>query len=387
LPHVLRHYSVFDRHDHYFDVYRTRETCRRFVAESVRPVHHALAALGQRLKDRFCVNVAMTGQTLDLFEQSCPDAIESLAQLHSAGTVDFCAATYSHSLAFLYQQEEYSQQIEWHCRRVTELFGRRPAVLCNSELIHADSLARTASDLGLTGLVCDGAPFRRIGQSCAFLYSGGGQIRLFPRDNELSREIADGFNRPEGAATSITAPSFAQTLRTRALTGDVVTLVLDYGVFGIRNRRQSGVFEFLRHMPEQAAAHGDLDFISCEQAVERYPPKGEHRSTQFTSLEEMSGDLSPWLGSPLQSHVVHQLYALAPAIRSAADPALLDDWRRLQSCEYLLEIGDSGLHGGASSMPANIGSPYDAFINFMNICDSLGRRVSTGQQIEKRQTC
>lgn len=387
LPHVLRHYSVFDQHDHYFDIYRTRETCRRYVTDSVRPVHHALASLGQALHDRFCVNVAITGQTLDLFEQSCPDAIESLAQLHSAGTVDFCAASYCNSLAFLYDQQEFQEQVERHCDRVAELFGCRPAVLCNAGLIHADSLARSTVELGLRGLICDGAALTSSGKSGSRLYSGSRDARLFPRHNELSRLVSEGFSRPDDSARSMTAPAFAVELGRRAMEGDVVTLVWDYGVFGIANRRQSGVFEFLRHMPEQAAADGGVDFISCRKAIERYPASAEHRPAEYTSLEEMSGDLSPWLGSPLQSHAVQQLFALAPAVRRTKDLALMADWRRLQSCEYLLEIGDYGVPVVGSTMPATIGSPYDAFINFMNICDSLSRRVGKSGQVEVGQAC
>ena len=67
LSYVIRNYSVFDRNDQYFDIYRTGEQCRRYAVQSVLPTHRILLSLLRKYKGRFRFNCAISGTALDLF--------------------------------------------------------------------------------------------------------------------------------------------------------------------------------------------------------------------------------------------------------------------------------------------------------------------------------
>jgi alpha-amylase len=124
-------------------------------------------------------------------------------------------------------------------------------------------------------------------------------------------------------------------------------------------------------------AHPTLGFATAGEALARHAPVGAYAADRLVCAAEHTDQLSTWLGNPMQSHAIHQLYALEPAARSAGDPSVLTAWRRLQAMEYLeaMAMHPSAMSAGGHDLSGMaVDSPYDAYINYMNICDSLGRR-------------
>jgi alpha-amylase/alpha-mannosidase (GH57 family) len=154
---------------------------------------------------------------------------------------------------------------------------------------------------------------------------------------------------------------------------EVVTLGWEYSTFGLTIPADTGILDFLTHMPDRVLTHDHLEFATVSEALARRKPAGEYRPNHFVSLAEHDGKLAPWLGNPMQSHAAHEFYALEPDIRAQGDPGLLDDWRRLQAADYLRAMTVS--EGSPGLRRTNLSdSPYDAYINFMNLCDSLAQR-------------
>jgi alpha-amylase len=71
--------------------------------------------------------------------------------------VEFLAETSHHSLSFLYSREEFAEQVALHGARIDALFGQRPQVFRNTELIYNNELARVAGELGYRAVLCEGA--------------------------------------------------------------------------------------------------------------------------------------------------------------------------------------------------------------------------------------
>jgi len=372
-PQVLRHYSVFDRGEHYFDAFRTREACRRLANRCVLPTNRILLGLARRYAGRFRFSFSISGIALDLFERFAPEVLISFQALTETGCVEPLATTYDNSLAVLYSRGAFCEQVRLQRQRAARLFGGEPSVFRNSALLYGDELAEVVAALGCTGVLCDGSPEALAGDSGNRVYTSvGSALPLLLRSGELTRDVAERFADRTWDRWPLTAPHFAERLSALGPDTEVVTLDWDYATFGLALPDDSGIFDFLRYLPEKALACG-LEFATASEALSAYAPAGEYRTGRIVSTTERQGNLAAWLGNPMQSHAAHRLYVLEPDVRAGGDAALQADWMRLQACEYLEAMTTTGGVPPATWTLA-AASPYDAYINYMNVCDNLAER-------------
>jgi alpha-amylase len=375
LPQVLRHYSVFDSGEHYFDAFRSREACRRLANRCVLPANRVLLGLVRRCEGRFRFSFSVSGIAIDLFERFAPEVLVSFQALTDTGCVEPLATTYDNSLAILYSNEAFSEQARMHRERAARLFGREPEVFFNNELLYGEELAAVAAELGHTAVLCDGLYDVLAGRSCNQVYrSRDGAVALLLRNEQLSRDVSERFVDRSWEEWPLTAPLYAERLARSAGADEVVTLVWDYATFGLGIAADAGIHDFLRYLPEKALAHGDLAFVTASEAVARHASNDIYSPGRVVSSTERHGNLSAWLGNPMQSHAAHRLFALEPEVRTAGDDAVHGDWLRLQACEYLEAMTTAGGVTGLATWSVEAASPYDAYINYMNVCDSLAER-------------
>jgi alpha-amylase len=387
LPFVLRRFSIFDTDIHYFDNYRTRDVCRRYAVQSILPVNRILHSQLRRFEGRFRLSLAVSGTALDVLAQCTPDVLDSFRELAETGHVEFLAVPHDYGLAFALAPEEFAAQVTLHCDRIAALFDCRPRVLRNTALIYAHELAEPLPRLGLAGALCEGVDEVLAGRSCDHVYAAGDlPLRLLPRNTALSRLLPERFADRSWSEWPLTAPKFADLLTGAGGEREVVTLGWDYRLFGLGLGADTGILDFLRFWPEKVLENPGrgLDFVTASQAIERFEPCGEFCPSDYLSAAEYGGDLSAWLGNPLQSDALHRLYGFEEEIRAlgGSDNDLLVSWRRLQAADYVQEMG-TGPIGAATRGVAAAGfdSPYDVYINFMNICDSIAARVRSGDRL------
>ncbi|MCB9851129.1 MAG: alpha-amylase, partial [Phycisphaerales bacterium] len=373
-PHVLRRYSVFDQGEHYFDTFRTREACRRFAERSVLPTNRLLLALMRRHEGAFRISLNVSGTALDLFAKHVPAVIETLHAMADTGCVEFVATPYDKSLAVLYSRGAFVEQVELHRARIRSEFQVTPSVFCNTHMIYGNVLADAIAPLAFDGVVCDGDFDTLAGRSCNRVYLGGrAGVPLLLRNEQLSRDVSERFADRGWDQWPLTAPKFAERLARFDGDAEVVTLVWDYATFGVRIPADAGILDFLRHLPDRVLAYEHLRFATASEAIAAHAPVDTYHPAHFVSRAEHDSKLAAWLGNPMQSHAAHEFYAMEPAIRSAGNPGLLEDWRRLQAVDYLraMTTADTGL---ASPPAGSAESPYDSYINFMNVCDNITQR-------------
>jgi alpha-amylase len=79
----------------------------------------------------------------------------------------------------------------------------------------------------------------------------------------------------------------------------------------------------------------------------------------------------------MQSNAIHELYRLEKRIKRANDERLLTDWRRLQASDHFYYMCTKYFADGDVHKYFNpYDSPYDSYINFMNVLDHLERRCA-----------
>jgi alpha-amylase len=123
-------------------------------------------------------------------------------------------------------------------------------------------------------------------------------------------------------------------------------------------------------------AIGDNDFLTVSQAIDRYPVSGELDVPHMISWADTERDISAWLGNSMQANALYEVYALADEVRASGNEALLEDWRKLQTSDHFYYMSTKYFADGDVHKYFNpYQSPYDSYINYMNILDSVRARL------------
>ncbi len=377
-PFRLRRYSVFDSDPNYFDDYKNAEILRKVAAKCYLPANRVLLELLRQHDERFSCTFSITGVALEQFERWAPEVIDSFRELVDTGRVELLAETYYHSLAFLYSREEFRDQVNAHAAKTSELFGYRPTVFRNTELIYNNDLAHFVQDMGYRGILAEGADHILGYRSPDFVYRpiGADRIGLLLKNYRLSDDIAFRFSNRDWKEWPLRAEKFARWVDQVNGNGFVVNLFMDYETFGEHQWADTGIFDFMYHLPKQVMKHPDNNFMTLSQALATYPPVAELDIPHMISWADMERDLSAWLGNAMQSNALHELYRLEGPVKGAADPRLLHDWGRLQTSDHFYYMCTKWFADGDVHKYFNpYESPYDSYINFMNVLDNIRQRI------------
>ncbi|MCD6365399.1 MAG: glycoside hydrolase family 57 protein [Planctomycetes bacterium] len=378
-PFRLRRYGIFDSDTNYFDDLHNKEICRKVSDKCYLPANAVMRRLIDMHEGRFRISYSVTGVIIEQFRQWCPEVIESFQDLASTGCVEFIAETYSHSLAFLYDRDEFVAQTEKHCDLMEELFGQRPRVFRNTELTYNNDVARVVEDMGFDAILAEGADHVLGYRSPNFVYNppNCANLRMLMKNFRLSDDIAFRFSNQDWKEWPLTAETFAGWIDQINGNGYICNLFMDYETFGEHQWADTGIFEFLLHLPEKVMAGGKNDFLTVSEAVDRYPPVGEVDVPHMISWADTERDISAWLGNSMQANALHDLYALADGILASGDENLIADWRKLQTSDHFYYMCTKWFADGDVHKYFNpYESPYDAYINYMNILDNVRGRLT-----------
>jgi len=373
-PNRLRRYSVFDSDSNYFDDYKNSQICRKVAQKCYLPANRLMLDLIERYQGRFKVAYSITGVLLDQMEEYTPEVVSTFHALAQTGCVEFLNETYYHSLAFLYSRQEFIEQIRLHQKRIQELFGVQPSIFRNTELIYNNDLAHFMRELGYQAILCEGADHILGYRSPNFLYHPPGlkDMKLLLKNYRLSDDIAFRFSNRGWAEWPLTAPKFAQWISKVNGNGNVVNLFMDYETLGEHQWEDTGIFEFLQHLPEEILRHPDNNFMMPSEVVQKYEAVGEFDAPHVISWADIERDLSAWLGNAMQSNALHELYRMEEQVQQTQDARIIADWRRLQSSDHFYYMCTKWFADGDVHKYFNpYDNPYDSYINFMNVMDNL----------------
>lgn len=379
-PARLRRYSIFDTDRDYFDNFGNSEICRKLGQKCYLRANRLMLDLIRRCEGRFRIAYSLSGIVMDQFERYAPDVIDSFKELNDTGCVEFLAETYYHSLSFLYSREEFAEQVHLHGEKIWKLFRQKPAVFCNTELIYNNDLAHFVEGLGFRGILGEGAPGVLGSRSPNHVYrpTGAPGIALLLRNCPLSDDIAFRFCNHAWSEWPLTAEKFTSWLGQMHGNGEVVNLFMNYESFGDRLPGDCGIFDFLSHLPEEVLKKAGNDFKTPSEVIDAYPVVGECDVPHMISWADSEKDLSAFLGNAMQSNALHELYRLEREVKATGDAAILQDWRGLQSSDHLYYMCTKQTSDGEVHRYFNpYDSPYDSYINYMNVLDNLRLRIGT----------
>jgi alpha-amylase len=377
-PYRLRRYSVFDTDRHYFDQYKNGEIIRKVSAKCYLPANKLMLEAIRKHDGRFRVAYSISGTALEQLQQHAPEVIDTFHQLNQTGCVELLDETHDHSLSFLYSREEFRAQVELHRAMVKRLFGQEPRVFRNTELIYNNDLAHFVSHMGYDAIVAEGADHVLGHRSPNFVYRPphAPRLKLLLRNHRLSDDITFRFSNRAWEQYPLTAEKFARWVNQIQGNGVLCNLFMDYETFGEHQWADTGIFDFLTDLPGEILKTPTNDFLTPAQLIDRYEPVGEVDVPHMISWADTERDLSAWLGNAMQSNALHELYKLEGQLKEKGDEQLLTDWRRLTTSDHFYYMctkywADGDVHRYFSPYE----SPYDSYINFMNVLDNVRARL------------
>ena len=377
-PFRLRRYSIFDSDTSYFDDHRNEQICRKVTEKCYLPATQLMLDLVREHQGRFRISYAVTGTVIEQFRRWAPEVLDLFIELSRTGAVEFIAETNYHSLAFLYNREEFVAQIHKHCRLMEELFGQRPRVFRNTELTYNNDVAKVIEEMGFEAILTEGADFVLGYRSPNFIYNppNCANLRMLLKNYRLSDDVAFRFSNRGWPEWPLTTEKFAGWVDQINGNGYICNLFMDYETFGEHQWADTGIFEFLRALPGRIMETGKNDFLTVSEAAERYPTVGEVDIPHMISWADTERDLSAWLGNSMQANALHDVYAAAEEVLETGDEVLIEDWRKLLTSDHFYYMCTKWFADGDVHKYFNpYESPYDAYINYMNILDNIRSRT------------
>ncbi len=386
-PLRLRRYSIFDTDHNYIDDSKNREVCRKVASKCYLPATRLILDLVRRYEGHFKVAYSLSGVILDQFERYAPEVLDIFQRLAETGCVEFLAETYYHTMAFLYSREEFAEQIALHRQRIEQLFGQKPQVFRNTELIYNNDVGAYVAGLGYKGILCEGADHLLGYRSPNYVYRppSTDKIALLLRNYRLSDDVAFRFSNRNWSEWPLTAEKFAGWINQVNGNGYIVNLFMDYETLGEHQWADTGIFEFLNNLPHEVFKHRDNNFKTPSEIIDTYPISGEYDVPHMISWADTERDLSAWLGNAMQSNALHELYRIEKDVKATGDPNLIRDWRIMQTSDHFYYMCVKYFSDGDVHKYFNpYDSPYDSYINFMNALDNLRLRLKHKQRIVKK---
>ena len=369
-PWRLKTYRFFNMgKDHnYLDDFTNRSIMQKIARECYLPMNALLESLVKQYNGAFKCTFSITGSAVEQFKAYAPEVLDSFKRLAATGHVEFLGETYSHSLASLASPEEFKNEVKLHTQMLKEEFGVKPTAFRNTELIYSDDIAKAVEGMGFKTMLAEGAKHILGWKSPNFVYTDANdnKLRLLLRNYRLSDDIAFRFSNEAWPEWPLTADKFAA--KVAAETGDVVNLFMDYETFGEHQKASTGIFDFMKALPEALLATGELEFATASEAAKKLQPVAVLHCPYAMSWADEERDVTAWLGNDLQNEAFAKLYALAPKVKKAKNKDFEYVWHFMQNSDHFYYMATKWFSDGDVHSYFNpYGSAYEAFMNYMNV--------------------
>ena len=379
-PNRLRLYRFFDigKDSHYYDDFANRTILRRVAQKCYLPMNALLLELIEAIKGAFKVTFSMSGTVLEQFDRYAPEVIESFRKLAQTGCVEFLSETYYHSLASLQSPIEFKNQVLKHKAAIEHYFGVTPKAFRNTELIYSDAIGEMVYDMGFKTMLTEGAKHILGWKSPNFVYNcaQAPNLKLLLKNSGLSDDIAFRFSDRNWSDWPLTGEKYLSWLKSSAQNDDIVNLFMDYETFGEHQKAASGIFDFMRFFPEVVLADGQFEFVTPSQAVKKHRTVGDLDVMDPISWADEERDVTAWLGNELQNDAFNKLYDQEEKLALLNDEALWSDFGHLQESDHFYYMCTKFFSDGAVHKYFNpYDTPYEAFINYMNVLSDFILRV------------
>ncbi len=352
----------------------------------------------------FKLSLSITGVLIEQLQKFSPETLDTFKALVDTGRVEILSETYYHSLASIYSVEEFCAQTFMHRNLIESVFDYQTECFRNTELIYNDDIASIIKEMGFKAILTEGWDPVMEWKSSNYCYEANTKkldkneqeliekykiknklkkrkkLKLLLKNYKLSDDIAFRFSDKGWKEYPLTTEKYISWIKETQ--GELINLFMDYETFGEHQWADTGIFEFLEDLPGQLLAQG-IGFKTISEAA-KLKAKDKIAIKNLISWADMERDLSAWNGNKMQKESLRILYDVEDKIKNdlaqiksnTLKDKLKDEWRKLQTSDHFYYMStkywsDGDVHKYFS--PYN--SPYEAFINFMNILEDFQQKL------------
>jgi alpha-amylase len=379
-PFRLKRYRFFDLgHDHYYyDDFSNESIMRKIADKCYLPANKIILDLIQKHKGKFKVTFSLSGLAINQFRLYAPEVLESFKKLAETGMVEFLAETNSHSLVSLRSKSEFVEQVSHHREMLREFLGVEATSFRNTELIYSDTIGAWVAEMGFKSILTEGAKHVLGWKSPNFLYcnSINPRLKVLLRNFVLSDDIAFRFSNRDWNSWPLTADKYASWINKLSSKSELINIFLDYETFGEHNWKETGIFDFLAHMPGAVLKKTPFRFMTPTEITDTLQPVSAISIPSPISWADEERDITAWLGNELQVAALDKLYSLSAKVHKCQDALIKKDWEYLQSSDHFYYMATKFFSDGAVHAYFNpYDTPYDAFMNYMNVLSDFEIRL------------
>lgn len=371
-PFRLRTYRFFDMgvDHHYYDEFQNKSIVQRIAEKCYLPANKLMLKLIKKHGKSFNIAFSISGLALEQFERYAPDVLKSFKTLAATGNVEFLTETYAHSLASMTSKDEFKRQVELHSKKIEQLFGQKPVTFRNTELIYSDEIGDMVAEMGYNAILTEGAKHVLGWKSPNFLYhhATNPKLKVLLKNFRLSDDIAFRFSDQGWSEWPLTADKYTKWLKEIDKKQSLVNLFMDYETFGEHQWEDTGIFDFMKALPAKVLSETDFVFSKPKDVVRNMEAVDAVHVPNPISWADEERDLTAWLGNDMQDEAFEKLYSIEEKVRSCKDEEMLMNWNYLQASDHFYYMctkwfSDGDVHRYFNPYP----SPYEAFINYMNV--------------------
>jgi alpha-amylase len=367
---MFRRLNKEELFDFYFDDVKNREIFERASKKCYFPSNNILLQLidefkGQKKEVR--VSFSISGVFLEQCEKFDADLLESFKQLSESGCVEFLDQPNFHSLVGLYpNRDEFIEQVRMHRKLIRDLFNADPVAFENTELIYNNAVAKIVDKLGYNGIFTEGVERILRGRSPNYVYKAKGcdKLKVLLRNFKLTDDIGFRFSLRSWDGWPLTADKYAAWLS--ATQGQCITIFPDYETFGEHHWPETGIHDFLKHLPREILKWEHLHMSTPSEVLNKYKSVGEIDVPELggtVSWADIERDTSCWLGNTMQWAYYTATKELEPLVKESNDNELLKLWRYFLVSDHLYYMFTSGgAPGEVHTYFSHYDTPTDAFI-------------------------
>ena len=300
-PYRIKKYRVFDigNDNQYFDNHTEDNTnnakiLRKVISKCYLPANTLLLKILNEHPD-FRISFSLSGVFLEQLIQYTPEVLESFKDLVKTGKCEILGETYYHSLAAVYSKEEFLEQVRLHMHLIKKIFGVTPKVFRNTELIYSNEIAKFAEEMGFDGIISEGEDKSLRGRSPNQLYAPSGckKIVALLKNYRLSDDIAFRFSDSNWQEFPLTAYKFVDWVSKikqseNTIKNPIFNLFMDYETFGEHQWEESGIFNFLEHLPRVFLSNKDNQFCTPSEIIANQVSKKASTYSNKVSSEPVS---------------------------------------------------------------------------------------------------
>jgi len=310
-----------DLPDYYFDAIN-REILLRVAEKCYDP---ATRIILEKLDNGFSCAFSLSGILVEQLERWSPATLDLFTEIARHRNTELIGQTYYHSIASCFtDKSEFCEQARLHSDLMSDRFRIRPVMFENTEFTLNNEIAAAIRDLKYAGIFSEGVD-RVLGwRSPDFVYSCQ-NLPVLLRNTKLSDDIAFRFGNHSWELYPLTADTYAQWIA--ASTGDNITVFIDFETFGEHFWKETGIFDFLRALPDELARR-EVSVRLPSDVVSSREPVGEIDVQNTISWADIEKDTSAWMGNDRQRTAFRAIQLARPY---AVDKPI---WRYLQTSDH-----------------------------------------------------